>query len=274
MDKLTIGADPEVFVSQGDKIISSIGLIGGTKGKPIPVECGGIQEDNVLAEFNIDPVNTEDEFVHNIQTVMGQMKARVEGYEFKTITSHTFELPYLQSIGSEAFRFGCDKDFDSWECNVNPSVENTSGVRSAGGHIHVGYPKSSDRRMPFRVTCMMDIFLAIPGILITSEMGKSSQEKDRRKLYGKAGSCRIKPYGVEHRTLSNFWLESEDLMRWVFQNTLLAYENKHKLEAILNKYQKGTIKNIINRSSGYYGFTDDNIHRMIKDLDIPMPKGM
>jgi len=32
----------------------------------------------------------------------------------------------------------------------------------------------------------------------------------RRNLYGKSGAMRFKPYGVEYRVLSNFWLTSAD----------------------------------------------------------------
>jgi hypothetical protein len=45
------------------------------------------------------------------------------------------------------------------------------------------------------------------------------KDATRRQLYGKAGAFRPKPYGMEYRVLSNRWLDSEPLMRWVY-NTL------------------------------------------------------
>ena len=39
-------------------------------------------------------------------------------------------------------------------------------------------------------------------------------------MYGKAGCLRYKPYGMEYRTLSNFWLNSKELMAWVYQQTV------------------------------------------------------
>ena len=55
MSGITIGADPELFLRDGDAITSAIGLIGGDKYEPRLVTLGAVQEDNVLAEFNIDP---------------------------------------------------------------------------------------------------------------------------------------------------------------------------------------------------------------------------
>jgi hypothetical protein len=64
---------------------------------------------------------------------------------------------------------------------------------------------------------------------------------ERKQLYGKAGAYRPKSYGVEYRSLSNFWIFEPELIRWVWRNTERALvmgdvsgEEKRILDAVNN----------------------------------------
>jgi len=59
---------------------------------------------------------------------------------------------------------------------------------------------------------MMDLYLGVPSVLM-------DKGELRKQLYGKAGAYRMKPYGVEYRTLSNFWIFSDTTIGWVWDNT-------------------------------------------------------
>ena len=63
----------------------------------------------------------------------------------------------------------------------------------------------------------MDIMLGLESLTLDKDV-------DRRKMYGNAGCFRAKDYGVEYRTLSNFWISNDDLIKWAFDKTIEAVE--------------------------------------------------
>ena len=89
----TVGADPELFIydTSRQKIISSDGIIPGEKGDPyrsddMP-EGFGLEVDNILGEFNIPPCTTKEEWLHNINYIIGCDYASeyISGFQFHDI---------------------------------------------------------------------------------------------------------------------------------------------------------------------------------------------
>ena len=204
----TIGCDPEFFLKQGNKFISAIGHIGGSKDHPRPFGENGfaVLEDNVAVEFNIPPAHNHKEFINHIQTVMNKLQQELPNYEFANESAVVFDTDQLQHPA--ALEFGCDPDYNAWTLTENerPQAPNQN-LRSAGGHIHVGTDLD-----PIQVIRSMGLHLGVPSIKLDSGTL-------RRQLYGKAGAFRMKDYGVEYRTLSNFWIFSPKLMEWVYNQT-------------------------------------------------------
>ena len=243
--KVLIGADPELFIGKQGKVASAIGLVGGTKTEPRKVPLGALQEDNVLLEFNIDPASNLDEFRRNIRAVMEEGRSTIRQFQMdvvSSLSSHSFSRPELESFGEQAFIFGCDPDFNAWfGCeNVKPHADDP-GLRTAGGHIHIGYShlQQPDMDLNENIVKMCDYLLGIPSILI-------DPDERRRELYGKAGAYRHKQYGVEYRTLSNFWVFSDELMQWAYDNAVLAYENQDKLQDYMAAIPGAEVQRIIN----------------------------
>ena len=54
----------------------------------------------------------------------------------------------------------------------------------------------------------MDLFHGV----ISTILDNSSEAIERRKLYGRAGAHRPTGYGVEYRSLSNYWMKSPELV--------------------------------------------------------------
>lgn len=258
LSNVTVGADPEVFVATNDgSITSAIGHVGGSKVFPRPVTDGGVQEDNVLAEFNINPAKSKMEFIHNMDSVMTDLKRILETNELQPIIipSHRYTEEQLQSFGPNAMEFGCSSEWNAWTDRTlpKPKAEGHT-LRTAGGHIHVGYD-NPHTLTNISLVKMLDYVIGLPSVLIDTD-------KQRRKLYGKAGSMRHKDYGVEYRTVSNFWLSSQELMSWVYDRTLWATQNLHLLPEFIEIADGNTIRKVINNSK-----TED-AYNIINDLNL------
>lgn len=217
----TIGSDPEMFLfsEQNNEYVPVCGLIGGTKEEPLALTDKGhfVQEDNVAVEFCIPPCKTEDEFVENILFTKSIIEKKVNelGLTLRCTASAMFNPELLNS--EQAKTFGCDPDFNAYTLEEN-SIDKTNvdpNLRSCGFHIHVGYDNHSPETS-VKLVKAFDLFVGLPSILL-------DPDKDRRKLYGKPGCFRLKPkYGVEMRLLSSYFLSSEELIRWVYKQTIKA----------------------------------------------------
>jgi len=62
---------------------------------------------------------------------------------------------------------------------------------------------------------LMDLFVGF-------RLAEVDKDTRRRELYGKAGAIRFKPYGIEYRTPSNYWIMSEHNIAAVWDLTGLA----------------------------------------------------
>lgn len=212
--QFTIGADPELFLLSldGQKFISSIGKIGGTKREPLPVGSGcAIQEDNVAVEFNIPPAASFKQFQDSLNFSLALLEQKAKDLNLKLAIEASAEFEPDQLSSPQAKEFGCEPDFNAWTGTQNPRpVAKNKNLRSCGGHVHIGTNQNT-----VDVIKAMDLFLGCPSTVMDKDVR-------RRELYGKAGAYRTKPYGCEYRTLSNFWLKSADLMKWVYDRTEYA----------------------------------------------------
>lgn len=214
---------------------------------PIGNGCA-IQEDNVTAEFCIPPCATEDEFVSSIMYALGDIDQRAQalGLTMAALTaSASFDKDQLMT--RKAREFGCDPDYNAYTMSVNPrprAADKT--LRSAGGHVHIG-----TKHNHFNIIKTADLFMGVPSLLLDSDT-------ERRKLYGKAGCLRSEPYGVEYRTLSNFWIWDKNTIKWVYHQVSTCIDRREefiastteadrlKIQDCINNNDKDTAKQLIN----------------------------
>ena len=221
-DNVAFGADPELFLMDHDgKYKSAIGLIGGTKEFPRPIDDYGsaVQEDNVAVEFNIIPAMSRAEFRRNVEFVMAYLAKHAESMALRLAVVPAAFFDESELDNPQAQRFGCDPDFNVWTKAKNSRPELTGDMtrlRSCGGHIHVSWsrPQTDDQTTLIKA---MDLFLGCTSV-------EYDGDKLRRELYGKAGAFRFKPYGVEYRVLSNFWIKSPEMVDWAYDQTEMAID--------------------------------------------------
>ncbi|UMO76480.1 putative ligase-like domain containing protein [Pseudomonas phage BroderSalsa] len=242
-----IGSDPELFVGNSAGVNFAIGRVGGSKDAPRPCNFGALQEDNVLLEYNIDPADSLDVFTHHIKAVMEQGRDVLKDFELdivRGLSSHVFDQDTLFDAGPAAFVFGCEPDHNGWTGRVNAFPRDVNPMlRTAGGHLHIGFGHLEEvsKRNSREVIQMCDFLLGLPSVLL-------DPDDQRKQLYGKAGAMRFKSYGAEYRTLSNFWLFSDELIAWAYNGARAAYERKDELAGMVATVTPSEVQRIINEN--------------------------
>lgn len=205
--------------------------------------------DGVQAELNPDPSTCRALFGNEIARCFRQLKSEIMkkhtdlDVDFSPLVKLSQEE--LDSLSEASKIFGCAPSTNVY----STGKDKTSKIevdpkkylsRSAGGHIHLGNayhiylnkdgtPKYNDdkaflgasqiairteKALKGDVETMVKILDIVVGntcVLIDRDPSNA----ERRKNYGSAGEHRCKSYGVEYRTLSNFWLRSYQLMSFV-----------------------------------------------------------
>jgi hypothetical protein len=250
-EPLLIACDPELFVMKDGKISSIAGILGYGKLNKLDTGKGvRLQEDNVLLEFDIDPCKTLAAFDGLVSDALLICKdvAKTHGFELAMgVSSHNYSPEEIALFPSSAKEFGCSSDLNVLTTRMNPVPMPRKGLRTAGGHVHIGfvdhmgleteYAKSEKRQ---EVGIMCDFMLGLPSLF-------EDKNDLRRTLYGQAGAIRNKEYGIEYRTLSNYWLENhrKDVYNRVTKIVELV-KNDHAKE-IFNMISPFGVQDAINK---------------------------
>jgi hypothetical protein len=211
------GCDPEGFIFKGDTAVSAEGLIPGTKEEPYPLEIKGevigySQVDGMAAEFNIPPVTSFKDFNRCIDLTIKEIEKMLpQGHELRFIPSVNFDKEVFDAAPECAKELGCQPDYNAWKGTVNPPPKNPDNpfLRTASGHLHIGWTEGADLSDVQHIMNCRDLVKQLDWYLGGWSV-KIDSDPTRRQLYGRAGACRLKDYGVEYRVLSNFWVTSRD----------------------------------------------------------------
>lgn len=272
--ELLIGADPELFVVRNGHYISGHDCILGTKDRPMKTEHGALQNDGIALEFNIDPAATRTEFVSRVMKTMSALNNKVKHYdkswELRATPAVSLGPLYLSTLPKSVQELGCRADKNAYTLDDNPAPDSKSIIRTAGGHIHIGWTQDADiEDLNHVINCAqiaqeMDYYLGLPSTIW-------DDNKLRRGLYGKAGAFRPKPYGMEYRVLSNAWCRSGGTMIRVYNGAVRAVHSimTNETKNYLHIIHKETARNYIDSNATYrwqthYPGLADEIYKDLK----------
>jgi len=230
--KMIIGSDFEVPIYDHRRgiYVSAIGLIGGTKKRPLSIGNGCFrQEDNVSAEFNIPPVNNVKDFKKFISYCLEQGEAIIQkintDYRFDITSSARYPMGELGDM--KAWEFGCEPAICAYDKSIVISSETEDTLRTFGFHIHINADQN-----PYELVKKLDYFLGLPSLTM-------DPDDERRRLYGKAGECRVKEYGVEYRVLGSYMLNFQD---FVWEKIEEAIKSKLKIKDAVREKINSSIR--------------------------------
>lgn len=218
-----VGCDLEYAVENNGHFIPAGQLpIEGTKGHPDRYPSGGIEIDCCAVELTFPPASTKESFIKNIMTHYQFAQERFKDWgNLVTRPSVFFDEAVLHRT-RYAMTMGCDPDANAWTGKPNPSPSPAGNIRSFGGHVHI-----EDGDVDTIKAC--DLTLGMWSVL-------HDTDTDRKKLYGRAGAYRPKPYGVEYRVLSNFWCNNEHYIGQVWDLTQMARSIAREVDDIAKTF--------------------------------------
>ena len=160
-----------------------------------------VYPDNVLLEIGTDPVSLDD-FVDRITANRNDLTEFLIANNLYTVIGEAeAEFPKDQLCTAKAHAIGCNPFSSAYMLGV-PLVPMpySDQWRFSGGHIHLAYDKN-----------------LVPEHFLVRELDKVMKDQAtpclrRDAFYGQRGAYRSKPYGLEYRSLDNFWFNDP---QWV-----------------------------------------------------------
>lgn len=220
MSSFSFGLDPEFMLLHHEQLRSAIEILP-KKENAIIKNGHGYYFDNVLAEIAVKPATDKISAIENVQQALRGLARIVNPAKFIIKASGNF--PKSEINCTDARVAGCNPEWNVYSMEMTfPPDEDVDLIdgyyqfknqfRTAGGHIHLGSEKLQGTLEALNVVRMMDLFIGVPSIFLDTD----ETSKNRRRLYGHAGSYRTPDYGLEYRALSNFWLASPEHVSLIY----------------------------------------------------------
>lgn len=221
--KITFGSDPELLiVDDNNDPKSAIDIIHGSPDDRVTILGHQFYYDNVLAECAVKPGSSKKEVLNNFKECLGIYADIVKPY--KLSVTACVDFPADQLNNEIARKAGCAIDSCAYELKMKDPPKDlikNGNMRSCGGHIHLGSELlASDGPEPILAIYMLDLFIGVSSL----HLDRDPTSLRRRLIYGKAGRYRSKDYGLEYRSLGNFWLMSPKMTELIYNLSIFVHE--------------------------------------------------
>lgn len=223
MPTTTFGCDCEYVLTLNGQYKSAVSVLKGNREKRQSVKGSEFFHDNVLAEVAVKYGRTAEEVVSNTRSALHTLKKLVSPCVIHL--SASADYPAKELSHPDARDVGCSEETDAYSHRTLPSREKaikTTSFRTAGGHIHLGGndgPLQNSIEIPL-VVYALDLFVGLPSLFLDN----CPLSKERRKMYGRAGSYREKGYGLEYRVLGPFWHRSPETVKLIYDLSQFAVD--------------------------------------------------
>lgn len=238
---LTIGGDPEFFFKdkKTKKIIGSekviplngLGEYEETNTKKITQT---VVRDGIQVELNPKSCSCRQSYQCYLSECFNDLNNHLKTLDnvelcFDQVVKVTKKE--LMSCSPSSRTFGCLPSFNIYQ----PKDDDVSKIcvdpakylyRGGGGHIHLGTysyddytRKLASNKKTIKALKQYDDLIPVLDILVGNfsvMIDRHPLNAERRKNYGRAGEYRRPSYGVEYRTLSNFWLRNTAVMSLIY----------------------------------------------------------
>lgn len=214
-----LGCDFEGFVRINNRYVPAERVLKGGKNSPVTLAKGVVgHPDNVMAEAALAaPVEAKD-FSKAVTNALECLKDYINPAAFIAESSHKFTSDWLDhSVHSK--EVGCEPDFDTVGKIYRYGHKDLGLYRFAGFHIHFD---TSVTIPPAYAAQVVDCTIGLASIAFEWDINQGR----RRQFYGTAGRHRVKPYGIEYRTLSSNMLRHIQDAQPLIEKVADALENE------------------------------------------------
>jgi hypothetical protein len=234
--ELTLGCDPEIFVSYEVGKVRKRRVVVGSEAILPPNDpkrtAARLVRDGVQVELHPDYSWCRANLSNSIQACFRQLDIAVKtaskrlNLDLKVDFRSVVRLSKgdLAKMSPETRQLGCQPSKNVYGRKHIQKDGTKYLIRSAAGHIHLGSEALTKGKIDHeKLIKIMDVLVGNTSVMID----RDQLAAERRKVYGRAGEWRVQPHGIEYRTLSNFWLHNYRLMSLVTGLAKTAFKVSH-----------------------------------------------